>query len=161
MAKQKIFCNIVLIVIIVLSVCGCIEDEESSFDIDDTVVEAKYLGKNDYNDSIVKIIRVENSPKAEDIYALIKAPNGSFIDWHAHGENPGNRHPISAITHIGISKCASDREDISWNDNKEDHRIQPDENFYISKNVVPGNSYGYKFILEYKNGEVLLEVDLD
>lgn len=160
MAKQKIFCNIVVIVIIVLSVCGCIGDEESRFDIDDTVIEAEYTGKNKYNDSVVKITRVENPPKGEDVYAMVKDPNGTYLEWHVWAENPSIKYPISTITHIGISHSCKN-EDICWNDIYEDEELRPDEEFFISEEVIPPDSTGYKFILEYKNGVVLLEVDID
>jgi hypothetical protein len=102
---------------------------------------------------------VENSPKGKDVYALIQDPNDTNLDWHAYGENPGNRHPISAITNIDIDHV-SKNEDISWNDIYEDYKLIPDEEFFISKELVPPDATGYKFILEYKTGEKILEVDI-
>jgi hypothetical protein len=73
--------------------------------------------------------------------------------------NPGNRHPISEISNIDVSRTGNS--DIEWNDIYEDHRLWPDEEFFISTNLVPEDSSGYTFILEYKNEKVLLEIVIE
>jgi hypothetical protein len=163
-SEMKAILMIALLATIFLPLVGCVQQpdqpSDNSFDISDTVLNGKYMGKNYVNDSIVKITYVKNSPKAEEIYALIEDPNGTLIFWHAFGENPDNRHPISAISHIDISRVA-DNEDISWNDIYEDHKLLPDEKFFISKDIIGPMDSGYKFILEYKDGERLLEVEIE
>jgi hypothetical protein len=161
-SETKAILMTALIVTLIFTSIGCVDltDEDSDFDISDTEIQGKYMGKNYVEDSIVKITSVKNSPKAEEIYALIEDPNGILISWHAFGENPGNRHPISAISHIDISRVADD-EDISWNDIYEDHKLLPDEKFFISKDIIGPMDSGYKFILEYKDGERILEVEIE
>jgi hypothetical protein len=163
--KMKPEIKLLIITGIILAICltsfGCITIEtEEPFDVSKTKVEAQYMGKNSVNDSIVKIILVENSPRAEDVFALIEDPNGEPLPWHAFGENPGEKHPISAISHIDISGVRGN-EDISWNDIYEDHKLRPDEEFFISKEIVPPNASGYKFVLEHKKGKRILEVEIE
>jgi hypothetical protein len=156
---MKLFIVSGMLTILLFSSLGCIGPEEE-FDISDTKIEGEYIGKNNVNDSIVKLTLVENSPNAEDVYAIIEDPNGSALAWHAFGENPGEKHPISAVSHIDISRIA-DNEDISWNDIYEDHKLRPDEEFFISNEIIPSYATGYKFVLEYKKGERLLEVEIE
>lgn len=147
-----------------LSLSGCIDlpgrERENGFDVSKTVIEGEYDGKNTRNESVIRISKVENSPPAEDVYALLHDPNGTYMDWHAFGENPGRRHPISAITTIGGQWC-DENEDITWLDYYEDHLLRADEEFYISNELVPPDAEGFKFILEYKNGKILLEVEIE
>jgi hypothetical protein len=149
----KILCGFVIVLILISS--GCID----TFDIDNTVIEGKYAGKNNVNESIIKITRVENSPDAHDVYALVRDVNGNNLEWHAYGDNPGEKHPISSVSAIDIWRTRYS--DIEWNDIYEDDELRPDEEFFISIDLVPEDSSGYTFVLEYKTGKVLLEVAIE
>lgn len=149
----KFTCGIVTVIILMCS--GCTD----TFDISDTAIQGKYTGKNSVDESVIKITRVENSPYGNDVYALVRDMDGNNLDWHALGENPGTKHPISSVSNIDIRRTR--RSDIEWNDIYEDDWLRPDKEFFISIDLVPEDSSGYTFVLEYKSGKVLLEVVIE
>lgn len=164
MLKIKSAIVIGLMIVSVLLVSGCFDDDDNgssggtSSNIKDAIIEGKYEGKNNKNDSVIILTEVIKAPKAEEIYAGVKDDHGNFIKWTAPSDFEKELIPISSIT--TITPGSTTDSDIRWLDIYEDHKIAATEKFFISERILPEDTTGYTFILEYKDGTNLLAVFL-
>jgi len=157
-ADLKLFVIILVAATLGLLSTGCTGDSDDD-ESENGKVWGEYSGRNSQNETIIRVVQVENAPYSDDVYAAVKDGDGNYVDWHAWGENPGVRHRVSKIKVAYEATGTDEKSDIGWKSHSNPN-IRPDEEFFISADIVPPESTGYRFLLEYESGKNIMEVEI-